>query len=544
MKSTNRFIPLWLAISTIIGIVIGSFYGNHFQSNLNIVPNRMNIIKAGSNKLGSLFYILEDLYVDTVNVQELVDKAIPFILSELDPHSSYFTAKDAQQADDDLRGSFSGVGIEFIIRNDTLRVQRILPDGPAEAAGLMAGDKIVTVDGTDFTGEELTNESAMRRLKGARGSKVTLGIMRYGDSEVREFNVTRADIHTQSVVAAYMVDDATGYMRIRNFGRNTYPEVLVALVELSQEGCQNLIIDLRGNPGGLLEAAVMIANEFLPGGRMITYTEGRRKNRENYTSDGHGAYTHIPLVVLIDESSCSASEILAGAIQDNDRGTIIGRRSYGKGLVQEPMGFDDGSMMRLTVARYYTPSGRCIQRPYTSGQDYEYQEEIYMRYINGEVYSEDSIKHTGPKYHTKLGRVVYGGGGITPDIFVGADTTNFTSYYKEASLTGLIMQYAYDYVDRNRQKLAELDDGNQIEKYLHKQNIPELFAQYADEHGLKRRNLMLQKSATLIEEDITDWVVRIMFDDQAEIKYRNQTDPAVLKAQEVFKAGNAFPQKP
>ena len=536
--------PLWLAISAIIGIVIGSFYGNHFQSNLNIVPNRMNIIKAGGNKLSSLFYILEDLYVDTVNVQELVDKAIPYILSELDPHSSYFSAKAAQQADDDLRGSFSGVGIEFIIRNDTLRVQRILPDGPAEEAGLMAGDKIVTVDGDNFTGEELTNESAMRRLKGPRGSKVKLGIMRYGDSEVRNFDVTRADIHTQSVVATHMIDATTGYMRIRNFGQNTYPEVLVALAQLSQEGFQNLIIDLRGNPGGLLEAAVMIANEFLPGGRMITYTQGRRKNRDDYKSDGHGAYTHIPLVVLIDESSCSASEILAGAIQDNDRGTVIGRRSYGKGLVQEPMGFDDGSMMRLTVARYYTPSGRCIQRPYTPGQDYEYQEEIFLRYNTGEAYSEDSIKHTGPKYYTKLGRVVYGGGGITPDIFVGADTTDYTSYYKEATMTGLIMQYAYDYTDRYRQQLAEFTDGNQIERYLQRQNIPELFGQYAEGHGLKRRNLMIQRSAKLIEKDIVDWVVRIMLDDQAEITYRNQTDPAVLKALYVFQTGTAFPKKP
>ena len=537
MNKPNRFIPLWLALAAIVGIVVGTFYGNHFQG------NRLNIINSGSNKLSNLLFTLDDQYVDSVDVPDLVEKAIPLILGELDPHSVYISSKDVEMANDDLRGSFSGVGIEFIIRNDTLRVQNVISGGPAEQAGLIAGDKIVTVDDSTFTGPTLTNEYAMHTLKGPQGTDVKLGVVRYGEKDVREFTVTRDQIVTHSVTAAYMLDETTGYIRIKNFSDNTYEEVVIALAQLSMEGFEQIVVDLRGNSGGYLHSAVEIANQFLPRGSLIVYTEGRRSAREEYRSNGHGSYKQMPLVVLIDEGSASASEILAGAIQDNDRGTIIGRRSFGKGLVQQPLEFTDGSMMRLTIARYYTPSGRCIQKPYTSGMDRDYEEDLLMRYQNGEFFSLDSIKHTGPEYYTTGGRTVYGGGGITPDIFVPEDTTDFTTYYREATYSGLILQFGYDYTDQNRQKLSEFEDEEALVKYLKRQNIVEKFAQYADSRGLKRRNLMIQRSHRLLEDFIMSRIVYIMLDEQAWLQYLNHDDPAVKEALRIMKEGKAFPQR-
>jgi carboxyl-terminal processing protease len=535
-SNTNRFIPLWLAISAIIGIVIGTFYGNHFQG------NRLNIINSGSNKLSNLLYTLDDQYVDSVDMADLVEKAIPLILGELDPHSVYFSAKDVETANDDLRGSFFGVGIEFIIRNDTLRVQNVISGGPSEQAGLLAGDKIVTVDDSVFTGKTLTNDVAMHKLKGPKGTKVKLGIVRYGESEVKEFTVTRDKIETHSVTAAYMLDETTGYVKLKNFGENTYEEMIIALAQLSMEGFQQLVIDLRGNTGGYLFSAVQIANQFLPGNSLIVYTEGRRSPREDHKSDGRGSYKHMPLVVLIDEGSASASEILAGAIQDNDRGTIIGRRSFGKGLVQQPLDFTDGSMMRLTIARYYTPSGRCIQKPYTSGTDQQYEEDLLTRYQHGEFFSQDSIKHTGPEYHTLIkGRTVYGGGGITPDIFVPEDTTNYTSYYKEAVMSGLLLQFGYDYTDQNRQKLSEFEDTADMLRFLKKQNLVEKFVQYADAKGLKRRNLMIQHSRQLLEDFIFSRVIYNILNEEAWQEYVNSNDPTVKEALRVLQEGKAFP---
>ena len=316
-KNKNRFMPFLMALCVVMGILIGTFYANHFSG------NRLSIINTSSNKLNNLLHIIDDQYVDTVNINDLVEKVVPQMLSELDPHSVYISAKDVQMATDDLRGSFSGVGIEFTIRQDTLHVQQVIGNGPAERAGVIAGDKVVMVDDKPFTGKTLTNEEAMHRLKGPKDTKVKLGIMRYGEKTIRNIVVTRGEIPTKSVTAAYMLDDKTGYIRIKNFGENTYPELLIALAKLSQQRVQNLTIDLRGNTGGYLQSAVQIANEFLPKNRLIVYTQGRKSPRQEYRSDGRGSYQQIPLVVLIDEISASASEILAGAIQDNDRGTII-----------------------------------------------------------------------------------------------------------------------------------------------------------------------------------------------------------------------------
>ena len=535
-KKNSRFSPLMMALCVVIGILIGTFYANHFSG------NRLSIINSSSNKLNNLLHIIDDQYVDTVNVNDLVEKAMPQILAELDPHSVYISAKDVQIANDDLRGSFSGVGIEFTIRQDTLHVQQVINNGPAERAGVIAGDKIITVDDKPFTGKTLTNEEAMHRLKGPKDTKVKLGILRYGEKKLRSITVTRGEIPTKSITATYMLDDNTGYIRIKNFGENTYPELLIALAKLSQENFQGLCIDLRGNTGGYLQSAVQIANEFLPKNRLIVYTQGRKSPRQEYRSDGRGSYQQLPLVILIDEISASASEILAGAIQDNDRGTIIGRRSFGKGLVQQPIAFGDQSMIRLTIARYYSPSGRCIQKPYTAGDNKDYEEDILARYEHGEFFSQDSIKHEGKEYHTANGRPVYGGGGITPDIFVAEDTTNVTSYYKQASLSGQIIMFAYSYTDENRQKLSQLNTVEEMAAFLKRQNIVDKFATYADHNGLKRRNLMIQRSHKLLERFITSRIIYNMMKEEAWIEYLNSDDPAITQTLRVMREGKAFPK--
>ncbi len=534
----KRYMPLVMALCVVIGIVIGSFFSNHFSG------NRLSIVNSGSNRLNNLLHIIDDQYVDEVNIDSLVEKAIPQILAELDPHSVYISAKDVQAANDDLKGSFSGVGIEFSIRQDTIHVQNVIKNGPAERAGILAGDKIIFVDGKKFVGKMVTNEEAMHRLKGPKDTKVKIGVLRYGSKKTQNFTVVRGEIPQRSISAAYMLDDNTGYIKIKNFGETTYAEMLVALTSLSQQGFSNLVIDLRDNTGGYLQSAISIANEFLANKKLIVYTEGRKSPRTNYNCDGKGAYQKVPLVVLINEGSASASEIFAGAMQDNDRATIIGRRSFGKGLVQQQIGFPDGSMIRLTIARYYTPSGRCIQKPYSMGDDQDYQQDLITRYQHGEFFSKDSIKHTGKAYHTSLGRVVYGGGGITPDIFVAEDTLDMTSYFKEAAMSGLILQFAFTYTDNNRIKLNNFKEMMQMSDYLKKQNMVDKFAAYGDSHGLQRRNLMIQKSHNLLEHYINGRIIYNILDDGAWTEYMNTDDPVIKTALNVFKNNAAFPKKP
>ena len=530
--------PLLMALCIVVGILIGNFYANHFSG------NRLNIINSGSNRLSNLLHIIDDQYVDKVNIDSLVDNAIPLILSELDPHSVYISAQDAQAATDDLKGSFTGIGVEFNIRQDTIHVQNVIKNGPAERAGLLAGDKIVSVDGKPFVGKIVTDQEAQRRLKGPKDTKVKVGVMRYGSKKVKEFVITRGDIPQKSIAATYMLDEKTGYVRIKSFGETTYPELLIALAQLSEQGFQNLVIDLRDNTGGYLTSAIQIANEFLAKNKLIVYTQGRKSPKQEYRSDGHGSYQKIPLVVLINEGSASSSEIFAGAMQDNDRATIIGRRSFGKGLVQQQIGFPDGSIIRLTIARYYTPSGRCIQKPYTTGDDKDYEQDLLTRYQHGEFFSQDSIKHSGPAYYTGNGRKVYGGGGITPDIFVPEDTLNVTSYYKEASMSGLILQFAFTYTDDNRLKLNNFTEMMQLANYLVKQNTVDKFATYADKHGLKRRNLMIRKSHKLLERYINSRIIYNIMDESAWNQYLNLDDPAINMALKVFHNHAAFPKKP
>lgn len=530
--------PLVMALCVVIGIMIGTFYANHFSG------NRLNIINSGSSRLSNLLHIIDDQYVDSVNIDSLVEKAIPQILAELDPHSVYISAKDVQLATDDLKGSFSGVGIEFIIRDDTIRVQNVIKDGPANRAGLLAGDKIVSINGKPFVGKIVTNEEAMHRLKGPKDSKVLIGVKRFGEKGVKVFTVTRGDISVKSISACYMINDTTGYIRVKSFGERTYAEMLSALQTLNIEGADHLIIDLRDNGGGILEAAVQMANEFLPKNRLIVYTQGRKSPRAEYRSNGKGSYQHIPMVVLINEGTASAAEIFAGAMQDNDRATIVGRRSFGKGLVQQQIQFPDGSMIRLTVARYYTPSGRCIQKPFKPGDNADYENDLLSRYRHGEFFSQDSIKHVGPAYHTHNGRTVYGGGGITPDIFVPEDTSHVTSYYKEAAMSGLILQYAFNYTDEHRPILSKFTEMMPLANYLDRQNLVNDFANYAARYGLRRRNLMIMRSHTLLQNYIDSRIIYNILDEQAWIEYLNLSDETVKAALNVFKNHTKYLAKP
>lgn len=538
-NNSTRFIPFLLAICLIAGIAIGTFYANHFSG------NKLGIINTSSNKLNALLRIIDDQYVDTVNISDLVEEAMPQILSELDPHSSYIPAKDLEAVTADLKGSFSGIGIQFTIQNDTIHVNSVIQGGPSEKVGLMAGDRIVEVDDSAFVGKIVTNEEAMKRLKGEKGSKVKLGVYRPGEKELLHFTVVRGNIPVKSIDAAYMINEKVGYVKVNKFGETTYPELLIALAKLAQKHCEGLIIDLRGNTGGYMAAAIQMVNEFLPDNRLIVYTQGRKSPRQDYNSNGTGSNQKMPLVVLVDEGSASASEIFAGATQDNDRGTIVGRRSFGKGLVQQPIEFSDGSAIRLTIARYYTPSGRCIQKPYEKGKESEYELDLLTRYEHGEFFSADSIKQNETEvYHTRLGRPVYGGGGIMPDIFVPQDTTGMTSYFRMAANRGLIIRYTFEYTDQNRSVLQKYDTSEKMEEYLKKQNLLNNFAAWAEKKGLKRRNNLMAKSRQLFEMSLYGNIIYNMLGMEAYVEFLNETDKTVLKAVEILEKDESFPQAP
>lgn len=535
-ESTYRYTPILVAIGVVVGILTGSFYASHFSG------QRLNIINNSTEKINSLFHIIDDQYVDDVKIDDLVESAMPAILAKLDPHSVYIPASEAKSSMEDLQGSFSGVGVQFMIYKDTVRVVKVIAGGPSEHVGVRAGDRIVAIDGKPFTGKVATNDETRKRLKGAAETQVRLTIVRSGEAKPLNFTVTRGDVPVQSIDLSYMLDAETGYIRIRSFGETTYAEWLAALAELSQQGLQRLIIDLRGNLGGYMAPAIQIANEFLAKGRLIVYTKGRKSPREEYTSDGRGTYQTMPLVLLVDESSASASEILAGAIQDNDRGTIIGRRTFGKGLVQVPIEFSDGSMLRLTKARYYTPSGRCVQKPYTPGDEEEYEMDLLTRAEHGEYFSRDSIKTSGEKYHTRIGRVVYGGGGIIPDVFIPRDTLGITSWYRDVYLTGVLSEFAYEITDRYRDKLAGKQTAAEVERFLAKENIVEQLAVFAAKAGIKRRNNMIRESHDLIFKTLCANVIDEIVSTRAASEWLSGSDQAIIEALQILKRGEAFPR--
>ena len=534
-KNQTRFVPLLVSVGVIVGILIGSFFASHFSG------RKLSIINTSTNKINDLFHLIDDEYVDSVSVPDLVEKSMPEILKQLDPHSAYISAKDVETSMQDLKGSFSGIGVQFTVYKDTVRVIKVVKGGPSEGVGLRAGDRIVSIDSKVYVGDTITADKTRNRLKGQKGSQVRLGIVRPGQKQMLSYVVTRGDVPVKSITADYKVNDSVGYIRINSFGDNTYSEFLSALAQLNTQGFRGLILDLRGNLGGYMQPAVQIANEFLPKNRLIVYTQGRKSPREDFRSDGRGSYQNLPLVVLVDETSASASEILSGALQDNDRAMIVGRRTFGKGLVQVPIEFQDGSMLRLTKARYYTPSGRCVQKPYKLGDEEDYEADLLLREKHGEYYNPDSIKTSGQKYKTVRGRFVYGGGGIIPDVFIPADTLNMTSYFREAYLNGLMYQFAYVFTDNRRKQLSGISGLNNMITFLKKSSLVEDFATYAEKNGLRRRSRMLIQSRTLFERYLISNILADAIDEEAAIMYTNRSDAAVQTAVKLIREGKAFP---
>ncbi len=406
-------------------------------------------------KLLNAQYAINTFYVDTVNNDKLVEEAIKGMLESLDPHSTYTDAKETKELEEPLQGEFSGIGIQFNMKQDTLYVIQTTAGGPSEKVGIMAGDRIITVNDTCIAGVKMKNTDIMKRLRGKKGTKVTVQVKRGRNPELITFRITRDKIPLYSIDAAYMIDNKTGYILISRFGAKTHEEMMEAIQKLEKQGMKQLIIDLGNNGGGYLNAAIDMCNEFLQRRQLIVYTEGNNAPRQDANADGFGNYKDLKLLVIVDQLSASASEIFAGAMQDWDRAVVVGRRSYGKGLVQRPFRFDDGSMMRLTVARYYTPSGRCIQKPYTKGDKKQYEEDLLDRSKEGEYYHLDSIQFNDSlRYRTlKNGRTIYGGGGIMPDVFVPLDTTENSKYYRDMMAKGIINQFAVDYVDKHRAQI-------------------------------------------------------------------------------------------
>jgi carboxyl-terminal processing protease len=521
------FLPLMLGISLAIGVIIGKY----LPGNDNL--SQHSGIRLRNDKLNSILNIIESNYVDSVNRNDLVETAIPAILKKLDPHSVYIPAKDLARANEPLQGNFDGIGISFNMLTDTILVISTIPGGPSEKLGLLPGDKILYVNDSLVAGKHISDEKVMGMLKGPRGTIVKIKILRYGRKELLPFEITRDKIPMYSVDVDYMVNENTGYIRINNFAMTTFDDFMKGLRELKGKGMTNLILDLRANSGGVMEAAIQIANQFLKEGQLIVYTKGRAQPRSEAKATGKGEFETGGLVLLIDEWSASASEILAGAIQDNDRGTIIGRRSFGKGLVQEPIPFPDGSGMRLTIARYYTPTGRSIQKPYSEGFE-KYYEDLNTRYVHGEFEVPDSIHFADSlKFTTPGGRIVYGGGGIMPDKFVPVDTTGISPYFLK--VRSYIYRFALKYTEGNRELLKKFTEPGEIEKFLDKQTLLDQFVKYAEANGIKSDPAELKISGKIIHTQLKAYIARNILDNKGFYPIWEKIDTTLKYAIEYLK---------
>ena len=527
MGTDNRkgtWLPLWISIGIAIGIFIGSKYGR-----FNI-PGNLD----GSGKLNVVLNYIQDSYVDTVNTYRLVEDALPNIIHELDPHSEYISAADMKRVNESLEGHFSGIGVSFYILKDTIVVTSIVPGGPSEAAGIMPWDRIVMVDDSLVAGNKIQNEDVLRVLRGERGTEVKLGIISSGSNYVHDIIVTRGEIPVNSVNASYMLTDRIGFIKLGvNFGFNTFSEFISAISKLKSSGAQSFIIDLRGNAGGSLDVVVAMVNEFLQKGDLIVYTEGRNFPRTDNYANGSGTCKDDDIVVLVDELSASASEIFAGAIQDHDRGLVIGRRTFGKGLVQSQRNFPDGSALRLTVARYYTASGRSIQRVYEKGRYNEYEMDAINRYIQGDYVNIDTLNNLIP-FKTLGGRTVYGGDGIMPDVFISRDTTGYNSYYNSVVNRRLDEEYAMMYSDMHKEKLSSFETWQDLYKYLRQQPLLLNLVSHADNNGIRRRPYYIQESSELFENNLTAYIVRNFFGEEAFWASYYREDPLLHKGVELI----------
>lgn len=501
----------------------------------------MQKIMSGGDKLMQTIISVRNNYVDPIDLDTIYEKAIPKLLSELDPHSEYIPAKMFESVNESLEGEFDGIGIVFNAMTDTITVLSVIPQGPSDRAGVRAGDRVIRIDNRDVAGQGISQDSMVRLMRGPRGSKVKLSVQRSSMDELVDINITRAAIEVHSVTAAFMLDKSAGigYLRLSQFSRTSHAEICGAMERLKDEGMKSIIVDLRGNGGGFLDQVVSILNEFLDRGRLIVYTEDRHGQRIDEYSDGTGRYTDVKIAVLVDELSASSSEILAGAIQDNDRGLIIGRRTFGKGLVQAQLPFSDGSAMRLTVARYYIPSGRSIQRPYTNGDEMAYRMDLVNRINHHELFSKDSIHLDKSKeYRTSAGRVVYGGGGVMPDIFIPVDTTKVSDFYNKVWDANILYRYTLDFADHNRAKLDKVTTLEQLDEVLGEADIITDFLAYAEHHGVTPSKEDLEASRSVLLTQIRAYIGRNVLDDESGYYYNiYPIDDVMLRAAKELRAG-------
>lgn len=525
--------PLVISIAIVLGIVIGNY----------ISTKKFTLDK--DRKINAVLNLIQSEYVDSIDVKDLVEQAIPAIIGNLDPHSYYIPASDIRAENEKLDGSLSGIGVSFFMMNDTANVDQVIPNGPAEKVGMLAGDRIISVNGESIVGGTLTAEGIRSKIRGEKGTKVRIGVKRNTSKKTLTFTITRDDIPMNTIDVSYMLDDKTGYIKIAQFGKNTYDEFFAALSKLKKDGASRYIVDLRGNPGGYMEMAILMVNEFLEQGELIVYTKGRKEREDiQVWSDDQGSFHDAQVAVLIDEYSASASEIMAGALQDNDRGLVVGRRSFGKGLVQKQIYLPDSSAIRLTIARYYTPSHRCIQKDYTLGDEDDYSKELYDRYSHGELYSADSIKMDKSKiFRTANGRIVYGGGGIVPDIFVPNDTTGITTYYRAVANLGLLQQYVYTYVDINRDQLKNVKTVKQLMGMMPSDDaLTYDFVCYARDNGVPMRWYYINLSRSLIARQLRALVIRDVLGSEEFYRYYNRTDNTVNAALKALNDGKGkFP---
>lgn len=538
MYKNSKFtviLPTVIACSIALGILLG---GKVFRNNrTRNMPNR-SLVTGNSNKIDMLLSLINTTYVDSVSIDSLIENAIPLIVDELDPHSSYLTKAEVLEANEIYDAQFDGIGVTFNMLTDTVIVLNVISGGPSADAGIQAGDRIITVNDSTIAGVKMPQNSVVKRLRGPRGSQVKLGIQRYGHKGLIPITVTRGAIPIKSILASYMIRPEIGYIRFEQFSGTSHSELIAAISSLKEQGMKKLILDIRGNGGGLLDQAIVIANEFLPVNNMIVYTQNREGQKDIQYSNGKGSFTDEELVVLIDENSASASEILAGALQDNDRGTIIGRRSFGKGLVQGQFPFPDGSALRLTIARYYTPVGRSIQKPYDKGRE-SYYNEVYDRYEHDEMFTADSIHFNDSlKFTTPGGKVVYGGGGIMPDIFVPIDTSDVTPYFRAVTDwdKNILYRFTLEFSDRNRARLNGINTVEELDRFFAEQpNLLNDFVAFAFRSGVSPNAADIAKSKALILSQLKAYIGRNSpLEDNAFYHCIQQIDPVVDKALETL----------
>lgn len=531
MNKKNLFLVLLVLVTLIAGLLLGALLTNR-QNRFDSQFNLQHWLKNGNaSKFDQILHLIHTEYVDSVDILEISNKAAAEIIAQLDPHSVFIPAKDLEVVNSELEGSFTGIGVQFNIQNDTVMIISVISGGPSEKAGLMAGDRVLKVNDSVFVGEGISNEKVMRTLRGQENTKVTLEVKRLNSPENLTYTITRGKIPVQSIDISYMIEPGVGFIKVNKFGEETFNEFLTAIATLKSGGAERFIIDLRENSGGFLDRAILMVNEFLPNRSLIVYTKGKAYPRVDSYSDGTGSCIHHPVVVLIDEFSASASEIFAGAIQDNDRGLIIGRRSFGKGLVQQQRALSDGSALRLTVARYYTPSGRSIQRPFERGKADEYNLDIWNRFLHGEFDHKDSIQFKDSlTFKTVGGRTVYGGGGIMPDIFVPRDTLGFTPWFNQVNNFMHLYQFAFAYTDKHRATLSRFTDWRALEKHLNTQNLLQQFVAYTVQKGITPVQRDIHLSSALVTNRLKAFISRNILGDSGFFPILFQMDNTVKRA--------------